>query len=350
MHEKIGVIGHFGIGHDLYDGQTVKTRNLVMLLEKYGYAPTIRVDTYLFKEKKLLNPVKLLLKTLLCMFTCKHVFLLVSVNGMKFYLPFLYYLNKLTKRHIYHYVIGSELLAMVDEDPGLVLYLNALDANWFEYESGTKYLQSKGVKNVSTLANFKLIVPVEQMIAYSDEQYRVCTFSRVMEEKGITEAILAVCDLNEEFDSEKVLLDIYGPVESKYEQLFSQLLEENRHCVRYKGIVESDCSVEVLKEYYALLFPTRWGGEGFPGTIIDAFASGIPVIASDWNANKELIRHGNQGIIYPNDGISSLKDAVRWAIQNPERMSEMRHNSRAEFVKYLPETVAKVIIGALQNN
>lgn len=348
MHEKVGVIGHFGFGHSFCDGQTVKTRNLAMLLEQSGYAPAVKVDTYLFKEKNLLNPLKLLFNTLRCMFLCKYVFLMVSVNGMKFYLPFLYYLNKLTKRRIYHYVIGSELLSMIDEDPDLIPYLNALEVNWFEYESGTAYLRSKGVKNAATLANFKVIDPVEQVVHYSGEQYRVCTFSRVMEEKGITEAIRTVRDLNEELGAGMVMLDIYGPVQKTYEQFFSQLLRENSHYVRYMGIVESDCSADVLNQYYALLFPTRWVGEGFPGTIIDAFASGIPVIASDWNANKELIEHGEQGLIYPKKNMHSLTDAVRWAIQNPERMEKMRHSSRAEFEKYMPASIAKVIIRELQ--
>lgn len=348
MCEKIGIIGHLAYGHEFCDGQTVKSRNLEMLLEQYGYTPSIKVDTYLLKENKLINPIKLLLDTMRCMLVCRHVFLMVSVKGMKFYLPFLFYLNKLFKRRIYHYIIGSELLEMVDKNPRLVVYLNALVVNWFEFESGTAYLKSKGVRNVSTLANFKLIEPVERASEYTDMQYRFCTFSRVMEEKGISEAIQAVRELNEMLESQSISLDIYGPIDSTYEKDFMQLLDENRHCVRYMGVAKSECSVDVLKEYYALLFPTRWGGEGFPGTIIDAYASAIPVIASDWNANAELIRHGKQGLIYPCSEMPSLRDAILWAVRNPERMTEMRQNSRAEFSKYTPETIMREIFQKMQ--
>ncbi|MFR3494185.1 MAG: glycosyltransferase [Blautia sp.] len=52
--------------------------------------------------------------------------------------------------------------------------------------------------------------------------------------------------------------------------------------IRYKGMVPFNQSTEVLKNYDALLFPTYYEGEGFAGTIIDAFAAGLPVIASDW--------------------------------------------------------------------
>ena len=350
MNKRIGIIGHFAYGFDLCDGQTVKTRNVAMLLEKYGYMPSIKVDTYLFKLKKISKKVKLLLDTLRCMFTCKHIFLLVSVNGMNFYLPFIYYLNKITKRRVYHYVIGSELIGMVDENSMLVKYLNAINVNWFEYDSGTQHLKNKGVKNAVTLPNFKMIDPVAEVVPYKNEKYKFCTFSRVMAEKGITDAIKTVKEINDEADTCIATLDIYGPVDNAYENTFTQLLEENKDCVCYKGVADSNSSVNILKNYYALLFPTYWVGEGVPGTIIDAFAAGIPVIASDWNANSELIKNNCQGYIYPNEKMKNLKDAMLCSIQNPREMAEMRYNSRAEFVKYMPESIMERIIERMQRS
>lgn len=45
--------------------------------------------------------------------------------------------------------------------------------------------------------------------------------------------------------------------------------------IKYCGTVSFDKTTEVLKEYFALVFPTRFYTEGIPGTIIDAFASGL---------------------------------------------------------------------------
>lgn len=346
--EKIGIIGRFGLGHDFYDGQTVKTKNLAWLLEREHRFSIQKVDTYLFRRKNF----KLMIDTLKCMLTCKHIFLLVSVNGMNFYLPFLYYLNKLTRRKIYHYIIGSELLEMVSKNPKLVKYLNALTVNWFEYNSGTRYLQEKGVTNAVTLSNFKLLTPVEEAIPYESEAgvYRFCTFSRVMEEKGITDAILAVKDINEKYGKIIAFLDVYGPLEENYREAFQQLLEDNSNCVRYMGVADSTQSVSVLKDYYCLLFPTRWVGEGVPGTLIDAFASGIPVIAADWNANKEILQDGKQGMLYPNQDLQTLKDAVHWAVSNPNEMNRMRIESRNEFDAYTPEAILKTILNTMDKS
>nr|MBR4280001.1 glycosyltransferase [Clostridia bacterium] len=335
---------------DYCDGQTVKTRNLAALLGKDKQTQIVKVDTYLNRQGGFKNKIVLLLKSLSCLLRCNHIFLLVSEGGMRFYLPFLYYVNKVTRRRVYHYIIGSELLRLIDENPKLVKYLNALDVNWFEYESGTQYLREKGVANAETLANFKMITPVEAAVPYSAENgvFRFCTFSRVMEEKGITEAIKAVTNVNDAAGKTVATLDVYGPVDAGYADTFDRLLKENHSCVKYMGVADSGGSVEILKNYYALLFPTHWDGEGVPGTIIDAFASGLPVIASDWRANGELITAGVEGMIYPNADCEDLTQAVQRAVENAGTLAQMRPKSRAAFDQYTPETILQAIRAKMQ--
>ena len=77
-------------------------------------------------------------------------------------------------------------------------------------------------------------------------------------------------------------LDIYGPVEDDYKEELFSLIESSQNNCKYCGIIDSSKSVEALKSYFALLFPTHWKHEGIPGTIIDAFSAGIPVIARKW--------------------------------------------------------------------
>ena len=141
---RVGIIGHFGGQNIFYDGQTVKTKNLKKLVQEYGGFDTYCVDTYLNRT----NKIKLLLKTFSCLLKCKKIFILLSENGMGFYLPFLYKINKIFKRKIFHYIIGSELLKMVEENPKLVKYLNALEVNWFEYESGKIFLQERVLRTL----------------------------------------------------------------------------------------------------------------------------------------------------------------------------------------------------------
>ena len=85
--KKVVIIGHFGGKEKFYDGQTVKTMNLDNLLASCSNVSVRRVDTHCDQN----NKFKLLINTLKAYIVCEHIFLLVSVNGMKFYLPFFHY-------------------------------------------------------------------------------------------------------------------------------------------------------------------------------------------------------------------------------------------------------------------
>lgn len=347
--KNIGIIGHFGGNMNFCDGQTVKTKNVKSLLEDYGRITTFCVDTYLVKHHKIL----LFFKTILCLFKCRDIVILLSVNGMKFYLPFLYWVNKLFKRRIYHDIIGSELIEIVKENPKFVKYLNALEVNWFEYLSGAEQLKSSGVKNVEVLPNCKKIaaIPFTAITPYVsvDNCYEFCTFSRVTEAKGITDAIDAIVSINEKYQKTVVRLDIYGPIEEAYRPKFEKLIYDHSACISYKGIIDSQTSVDTLKKYYALLFPTKWPGEGFPGTILDSYSSALPVLATDWNANREIIINAQTGIIYPSEIAQDLSEAIEWSISNPDNINSMKEACRREYEKYKPEYISARIYAKILN-
>ena len=117
-------------------------------------------------------------------------------------------------------------------------------------------------------------------------------------EKGIEDAVRAVCEINSMHSDIFAELDIYGQIEDNQEEWLKKLQTLAPGYIKYKGMVPFSQSTKVLKEYDALLFPTYYEGEGFAGTIIDAFAAGLPVIASDWKYNSEIIKSGMTGVIF----------------------------------------------------
>ncbi len=71
--------------------------------------------------------------------------------------------------------------------------------------------------------------------------------------------------------------------------------------------------------------------ESFPRTLVEAFACGLPVIASRLGAMAELVRDGVTGLLFDPGDARSLGDRMRWALANPVRMREMGGNARNEF-------------------
>ena len=103
-------------------------------------------------------------------------------------------------------------------------------------------------------------------------------------------------------------------------------LRTHRHS-HYCGVVDSKDSVGVLKKYYCLLFPTLFQTEGIPGTIIDGFAAALPVICSDWVRCRQIVTDGVDGIVYPFGDAKALENSVKYAVQNPSYVEQLKHGA-----------------------
>lgn len=335
--KKIGIIGRTAFGKDLYDGQTVLTRIFKEELEKqFNNYKFIIVDTYNYKK----NILKCFFKTIYSLFTCEYIFILLSRNGLSFYLPFIYYFNKITRKKIIHRVIGGNLNVLISKNPKWIKYLNSFKYNYVETKSLSNSLKNLGLTNVKVSPNFKPLKQISniEIKKYNNKEcFRFCTFSRVIKEKGITDAINAIVKVKEK--GQNVSLDIYGPIEDKYKEEFDMLVNKYKF-INYKGIIDYKKSVEVLKEYFMLLFPTYWRGEGFPGTFIDCFASGLPIIATNWNQNSEIIKDKVTGIIYERDDLNNnLIDAINFSIKNYREINKMKENCLNEYKNYNPSNI-----------
>lgn len=338
--KKIGIIGHFGGNKVFLDGQTVKTKVLYEELKRYRYDDIFCVDTYYNN----INKAKLLLDTFKCILSCQTIIFLLSGNGLKVYLPILYVAKKVFKRRIYHDVIGGDLSVFVKKHPESVKYLNAIDANWVEFSRMKDGLEELGVKNCDVVPNFKRLNSKNALPSPTEDgKYKFCMFSRVMKEKGMTDAIKAIANYNKTHEK-NVFLEIWGPIDDSYREEFDGLLKEYGEHFSYMGCVDFDKSVETLTDHIALLFPTSWYGEGFPGTIIDSYASALPVIATDWNANSELIRNFETGWVYPNDKIKTLSESIEYAIENMDEMIAMRKNCTLFATRYTPDFVMRRLV------
>lgn len=345
MKKKIAILGHFGGEHDFLDGQTVKTKILYNELKKKTDWDIQKIDTY-WKRK---NPVKLFLCTLSALIARKDVIVLLSINGMKMFFPILYFFAKMWNVRIYHDVIGGNLDKYVEQYPRFKKYLKSFKVNWVETEILKNGLKKNGVTNCKVIPNFKNlnIISAEEIPDRFEPPFRFCTFSRVMKEKGIEIAIKAIEEINREKGYKFCTLDIYGAVDSAYEKRFKTIIEKTGKEISYCGLVSYDKSVDVLKNYYALLFPTYWKGEGFPGTIVDAFSAGLLVIASDWNSNKEIINNGKNGYIYPSQLCTSLKEGIIKLTQQHRDIDLMKKICIIEAEKYQPDEYIKKIVNSI---
>lgn len=94
---------------------------------------------------------------------------------------------------------------------------------------------------------------------------------------------------------------------------------------------------ELMGDAAFLIFPSEWY-EGLPRTIVESFAVGTPVIASNLGAMSSLIRHGVTGLHFQAGSSTDLVAQVEWAVAHPKEIADMRQAARAEYEeKYTAE-------------
>ncbi len=307
--KKIGLIGRINPAGELFDGQTVKTRTIWrMLCERYGSGNVVTVETMNYKRE----PLRVLREYLRCMRKCNDIVVLLSNGGRRFFFPLLANQAQRHGKRVYHDLIGGWLAQNAQEDPRIVARVNTFEVNWVESRDLVDQLRILGVTNAEFMPNFKQITPVmtEELSQPRVPPRRMCTFSRVLEKKGILDAIGAVKKLSERDGLGSWELDIYGPVDSEFETQLHEAIDTIQY-ISYRGSVAPEDSVDTLISYWALLFPTKWQLEGFPGTVVDALAAGVPIVSSRWRYYTEMLEDGVTGTSYEfGGGVDGLVSAI----------------------------------------
>jgi glycosyltransferase involved in cell wall biosynthesis len=79
-----------------------------------------------------------------------------------------------------------------------------------------------------------------------------------------------------------------------------------------------------------LVMPSIWY-ENFPRTLVEAYACGLPVIASRLGAMAELVRDGETGLLFTPGDAAELAEKLRWADSHPAEMQRMGEAARREY-------------------
>ena len=346
---KIGIWGQFGNGIDkIADGQAVRTTIITKELKmRYGEENIGIVNTNNWKK----HPISFFCKSVELFFSSKKVIVLPADGGFKVIVPLYDFLNKFKSRELYDIVIGGYLPALLEKNPRYIKMLKRYKALFAQTDNIKRNLERFGLDNVHILSNPKRLNTrcEEDLKVNNDRKLSLCVFSRVSEDKGVEDAISAVKLFNKRHGEQLLHLDIFGMIAPMYKDRFIAVLEENKGVVEYKGIADYDKTVETLSPYFALLFPTYYYGEGFPGGMIDCFNTGIPVIATDWLYNKDVIEHEKNGLLVPIKNPEAICEAIERLYNDRVFALEISKNNLKESAKYHPDKVMTEFYDIINN-
>ena len=158
-----------------------------------------------------------------------------------------------------------------------------------------------------------------------DDVFTFIFVGRIVRDKGINELCQAMEMLS---GIAPVRLLLIGSYEDDLDPIsqHSKEIIDNNPSVEYIGSKYGD---EMLAYYAAadcFVFPSY--REGFPNTVIEAGAMGLPSIVTDINGSREIIVQGENGVIVPPKDADALYKAMLDIIRNKPARERMAADAR----------------------
>ena len=341
----VGICGHFAGQEETASGQVIKTRIVANeLVKKFGASEVIKVDSHGGARAFF----RMIWQSFSMFRKCKNIIIMPAYKGLRVFVPLFTLYNVIFHRCLHYIVIGGWLDSFLERHRWLINMLKGYSGIYVETAMMKENLNRMGFSNIIIMPNFKELPVVKTVLEEFNEPYKLCTFSRVMKEKGIETAIEAVININNMYGKIVFTIDIFGQIDSNYSERFSELQEAFPEYIKYKGLVPYDQSVDTLQSYFALIFPTFYSGEGFAGTLIDAMSAGVPVVASNWKYNSEIVVPGRTGMLLSDCNTQKLMDELVNMLEHPNIWISMRATCIEESRKYSPGLATQCLLKRLQ--
>jgi len=153
-------------------------------------------------------------------------------------------------------------------------------------------------------------------------QSRLLSVGRIVHQKGLDLAMRALGGLKELNWEWRIAGD--GPQMHMLESLARELGIGER--VIFLGWQSREQLMECYKQANVFLFPSRH--EGMPNALLEAMASGLPVIASCIAGNEELVIDHETGYLVPSEDIEALHIALKKILSDSALRERMGTASR----------------------
>ena len=156
---------------------------------------------------------------------------------------------------------------------------------------------------------------------YNGDLIRLGYIGRLADDKGVRESICALAILRQR-GLEHLRLNIAGsgPFENQLRRIVKDLQLED--IVEFVGPVFGEDKIRFWQETEIFLFPT-FHKEGLPYTVLEAIASGTPVIATRVGGIPDVIQDGVQGLLLDAHDPEAVATAIETLINDPDRLRSM---------------------------
>lgn len=321
MKNRFFVLGYFGYKTNQLDGQTVKTRDIYRLLkEQYPNRRIDFFDTQNFKYNK--SSVLSMFKKL-CQ--CNTLIYLPANNNLKYIFPIVFAYSKIFGFKIHYFVVGGWLCSFIKNLPihrWMLRHIKGIhvETKRLKHDLETEY----GYKHIDIFPNFRFFdfTPVQN----STSKLRLVFMARIMKKKGLDWIFHLANYIEENNLGNQISITFFGQINENDKYYFLSNVDHFTF-TDYRGALQPNEIYTTLSNYDVLLLPTHFYTEGLPGSIVDAYISCIPVIATDWLNAREFIEDNKTGFVIPfENGENALISKVIQLNNERQLLTELKTN------------------------
>lgn len=334
--QKILIIGYFGYKTNKLDGQTIKTREIFNLIKDKSSNEINYFDTQAFRSRPyiIISLLKLVHKSDIIIY-------LPGQSNLKLIFPIIRLFIKRKAKLIYP-VVGGWLDDFLRFNPRYIKYLKRFDLIGVETLRLKNNLENiYNLHNVYILTNFRR----QKYTPYRNEPedgLRVVFMARITESKGCN-TLFEIAEKLRLENIRNIRFKFYGKIDPKYKSFFYKKLAENEDMCSYGGLIQPTDVCSTLNQHDVLILPTMYEGEGFPGSIVDAYKAGIPVIVSKWKDLPEFVVEGKTGFVIALDNVNEYLNKIIELTSDYNRLRKLKMCAYEESKKYSAENAWSII-------
>jgi glycosyltransferase involved in cell wall biosynthesis len=159
-------------------------------------------------------------------------------------------------------------------------------------------------------------------------EWRFVQASRLVQKKGLATTLHAFTTFLSHYPTATLTIAGEGPMLGELKELTRKLKINNR--VALPGFVAPEKLREIYYASHIFLHPSETGSdgnqEGIPNSMLEAMATGLPVVATDHGGIPEAIENGVSGILVPERDYEALSHALLEAVKDRDLLARLARN------------------------
>lgn len=213
------------------------------------------------------------------------------------------------------------------------LYAYRLASKWFSLSIAVshaiekqvvinRHVSSKKACTIQYGVDVNLFSPAKEQwlkreLGIKNNKVLIGTVARLTEQKGHRYLISAIPEILKDHPDVHFILIGDGPLREDLSKLASSLNVNSSVC--FLGF-RNDIP-ELLQNLDLFVLPSLY--EGLPNVVLEAMASGLPVIATAVDGTPEAVLNGETGMLVPACQSEALSTAINAILSDPQKMKNM---------------------------